>query len=162
MKIGSISSNQNFKGIRISKNMPKEIVKAIKANPVIKRAGKDYSLFFRHTKNPKNNEFFTTLSITSPNIDSAFSLMTTPPHSIKREVEYLGTRTNGVLNKLEEIRNTPAFFEKKVGTPRTFKQKLQAVIEAWRIAFMPSDRTVAQDAKLHKILKKYETLNMPR
>ena len=151
MKINSINGNQNFKGIRISKNMPEEIVRAIRENPVIKRAGKNYSLFFRHSKNPKNNAFYTSLSVTTPNLDSPFMLLTAPPHSIKRKSHYLGIRTNGVLKELKNIENTPDFFEKMVGTPRTFKQKLIAFIEGFKIAFTSEDRTIAQEIKLEKM-----------
>ncbi len=161
MKINNINSNQNFKGIRISKNMPAEIVRAIKSNPVIKKAGKNYSLWFNHSKDPKNNVYITSLSVTTPNIDSFFSLMTTPPHSIKRKWLYLGRRTNGVLRNLEDIEDTPKFFEDLVGTPRTFKQKLKAFIEGWKIGFMSENRTVAEEVKLHKILDKYKNMNMP-
>ena len=49
MSIKKIQGNQSFKGIRISKNMPSEIIKAIKENPVIKRAGKNYSIWFNYS-----------------------------------------------------------------------------------------------------------------
>ena len=157
MSINRIDSNQSFKGIKISKNMPKEIVMAIRENPVIKRAGKNYSLWFSHSKNN------TMMSVTTPNIDSPFSLLFTPPHSIKRESYYLGTSMRDVLNELEDIEHTPNFFERIVGTPRTFKQRLTAFIEAWkmsRISAVADKRTVMQEVKMHKILDKYKNMNM--
>ena len=157
MRIKSIEANQSFKGIKISKNMPKEIVTAIRENPVIKRAGRNYSLWFSHSKN------HTMMSITTPNIDSPFSLLFTPPHSIKRKSYYLGTSTRDVLNELEDIEHMPKFFERMVGTPRTFKQRLTAFIEAWKmlkISVVPDKRTVMQEVKMHKILDKYKNMNM--
>lgn len=161
MSIGKIQGNQNFKGIRISKNMPKEIVKAIKSNSVIKKAGKNYSLWFNYAKNPRNNTHYAIMSMTTPNIDSPFKLLTTPPHSIKREATYLGTRTNEILKELEDIGDTPKFFEDILGKPRTVKQKLIAFIEALKIAFIPvENRTVSQEIKMHKIFSKYKNMNM--
>ena len=150
MNIEKIQGKQNFNGIRISKRMPSEIVRAIKDNPVIKKAGKNYSLWFNHSKNSKNNVYITSLNVTTPNIDSVFSLMTTPPHSIKTASYYLGMRTNGVLNKLENIKNTPDFFEKLVGAPRTLKQRLYSIYGAFKIAFL-TDKDI-QSGKAKKVI----------
>lgn len=162
MSIKKIQGNQSFKGIRISKNMPSEIVKVIKENPVIKRAGKNYSIWFNYGKDFSKQQNIAIMTITTPNTDSAWRVMTTPPHSIKRASYYLGMKTNGILNELENIKKTPDFFEKRVGTPRTFKQKLRAFIEALKIRFMPENRTVTEEVKLHKMLDKYKNMNMPK
>lgn len=155
MKINSLGSAQNFNGIKISKTMPKEIVKAIKENPVIQKAGKNYSLWFNHYKDGG-----TSLLMTSPKTDSALGLMLTPPHSIKRDSYYLGKNTHGVIEKLEEIEGMPYFFVERLGTPRTLKQRVRALLESIKIANMPENTTVRQEVELHKILTKYSNMNM--
>ena len=155
MSISKINANQGFKGVRISKNMPKEIVRAIRENPAIKRAGKNYSLWFSHSEN------HTLMSVTTPNIDSPLSLLFTPPHSIKRKSLYLGQKTSEVLENLDNIEYAPNIFERLGGTPRTFKQKFIAFLEAWKIGSMPENRTVSQEIKFHKIIDKYKNMNMP-
>lgn len=158
MEVCPIGTHQVFNGISISRNMPKEIAKAIKATPAIRKAGKVYSLKFSY--NTINNQAI--LDMTSPNTDGIISCLLAPPHSIKRDSFILGQNQNAILDSLEDIGATPRFFAEKIGTPRTFRQKLTAFIEAFKIAFTPLDPTVMQEAKLHKILDKYKTLNMPQ
>ena len=166
MQVNKVNSNTNFKGVKILGGMPKTIVKAIKDNPVISNAGKHYSVHFRYSydnyyKMTKGSDVICV--VTTPDIDSKLALMLTPPHSIRREAFFVGADEPEVLSTLDIIKNTPDFFEKKIGTPRTLKQKITAFFESLQIAFFPypGDSKV-YDAKLKKILDKYRTMNMPQ
>ncbi len=163
MKVNNIGANRSFKGIHISESMPREIIKAIKSNPVIKKAGKNYALYFTYDKNRAGIPQIAGCTMTTPNIDPIFNLITTPPHSILTKYHYLGRRPNGILKSLEEIRNTPDFFEQKLGKPRTLKQRITAFFEAFKIAAFPlRDRSKEQNEQLHNIVEKYRHMNIPQ
>ena len=156
MEINPIGTKQEFNGIRISRHMPKEIAKAIKLTPALKKAGKNYSLHFYFNKRTGQ----ATLDMSSPNTDTFVGLVTTPMHSIKRELFDLGTNTNAILDSIEDIGATPHFFADKIGTPRTIKQELTALSEVFKLACMPKNRTVLQETKVDKILSKYSSMNI--
>ncbi len=158
MEVCPIGTHQKFDGIKISRRMPKEIVKAIKSTPAIKKAGASYSLRFLY--NHKTDNAY--LDITSPSCEGIIGRILAPRHSRKNASFNMGKGVNAILDSIEDIGATPTFFVEQVGMPRSFKQKLTALIEACKIALMPEEKTVIQEAKLHKILSKYENMNIPQ
>ena len=160
MSVNKVNSAASFNGIRISKNVPKDIVKTIKKNPAIKRAGKSYSLAFYYGKgyNGTQNPYVSCV-MTSPSIDGFWGKLTTPAHSIKKDSYMFGLTNDGIKSEIEEV--SRGFFEDRIGTPRTATQKLKAFIEGIQLRFAPKNRTIVQEVKRDKILSKYENMNIP-
>jgi len=147
MKINDINSTQDFSGVKFSKKVPKEIVKAIKSNPTIKQAGKQYSLYFNIHKISGIEEILCTMS--SPKIDSIFELMFTPPHTVTKKSHWFK------LQDIEKLKEIPDFFEQQIGKEKklTFYQRLVAIYESFKMSLLTNQDI--KSGKAHKMITNY-------
>lgn len=153
MKIAQTDMTTNFNGIRIAKNMPADIVSAIRYNPTIKNAGKHYSLGFSCLQ--RGNDRHILCLMENPRRDSAYSLMLTPPHVITRKSYWFD------YPELAKLSKTPDFFEKMLGKEKklSFWQRLVAVYENFKMSFL-SNKDI-KSGKAEEMIEKYTAKYAP-
>ena len=152
MKItNNLNSDQSFKGITFLYNFPEKLANEIKTNSIIKKAGRKYSLSFSIHSILGKDKVICTMS--KPNTDSILSLMLTPQHIITTKQHIFDP------NDFSKLRETPDFFEKKLGTKNfSLWDRIVAIGEAFRIAFLTQKdaKSGKASAVIKKINRKYQ------
>ena len=156
MQIERISNQPSFRGLNFDKSVPEKIVKAIKQNPVIKTAKKNYSLYFNyyHLLSGKDKMLCT---FHFPENDTIHGLYLNPPHSLIWDSLWFGKTSklqgeSGVLEDLANLEKTPKIFEQMIPPKRTLRERITALIEAFQISLS----TRGDEPFVDKILSKYK------